>query len=228
MATGGRRGLHTTILTALIISTASLHFQLQGGDERCFLEEVPGGGMQLLGEVVVLNALGNNAPLPRLAIVATATRTDDGRPLPLRCRGRDGRTQTDGNLGARGGTFVGTASEEGAEYQVCVATNASWAGGAAVRLHVRMAEREGDPEREEAAAHLGRLHTRINQLVERVEVIGAAQKYARRQEEQFNVATVATSGMVVWWSLAQTCLLAVAGAWQLSHLRGFFDRRVRI
>lgn len=179
----------------------------------------------------------NFAELVATSVVANAKRSDNGKSLPLRCSPFGGKATASGSLGERGGTFVGRAGHrvgsaaESAEFTVCFASNTTGRWGVApqtLKLRVRMQERADDAERHEAKVHFSHLHARIRELVERVEMIGAAQTSAHEQEDLFHDTTVQTSRKVVYWSLAQTALLIIAGAWQLSHLQGFFDRRVRI
>jgi hypothetical protein len=33
------------------------------------------------------------------------------------------------------------------------------------------------------------------------------------------------SSRVLWWSVIQTLVLVVAGAWQMRHLKGFFEAK---
>ena len=220
------------LFTLALPGAAGLYFELDEGEAQCFIERVPGGAL-LVGEVDVLNF----AELVATGVIATAKRTDTGKALPLRCSPFGGAATASGSLGERGGTFVGRAGSfvgsaaESAEFTVCFAANTTSRWGAAqqkLKLRVRMQERADDAERHEAKVHFSHLHTRIRELVERVEMIGAAQQSAGDQETEFHETTVQTSRTVVYWSLTQTGLLIIAGAWQLSHLRGFFDRRVRI
>lgn len=34
-----------------------------------------------------------------------------------------------------------------------------------------------------------------------------------------------TNQRVLWWSIAQTLILLATGAWQMKHLKGFFEAK---
>ena len=45
------------------------------------------------------------------------------------------------------------------------------------------------------------------------------------REERFRSTSESTNQRVLWWSLAQTCILVVMGAWQMRHLKSFFEAK---
>ena len=45
------------------------------------------------------------------------------------------------------------------------------------------------------------------------------------REERFRSTSESTNKRVLWWSLAQTCILVVMGAWQMRHLKSFFEAK---
>jgi len=47
----------------------------------------------------------------------------------------------------------------------------------------------------------------------------------RIRESRFRVTSENTNSRVLWWSIAQTLLLVVAGFWQIKHLKGFFEAK---
>ena len=45
------------------------------------------------------------------------------------------------------------------------------------------------------------------------------------REERFRQTSESTNQRVLWWSLGQTCILVVMGAWQMRHLKSFFEAK---
>lgn len=45
------------------------------------------------------------------------------------------------------------------------------------------------------------------------------------REERFRTTSESTNSRVLWWSLAQTCVLLAMGYWQLRHLKSFFEAK---
>ena len=45
------------------------------------------------------------------------------------------------------------------------------------------------------------------------------------REERFRQTSESTNSRVLWWSLGQTCILIVMGAWQMRHLKTFFEAK---
>ena len=45
------------------------------------------------------------------------------------------------------------------------------------------------------------------------------------REERFRQTSESTNSRVLWWSLGQTCILLVMGAWQMRHLKSFFEAK---
>lgn len=45
------------------------------------------------------------------------------------------------------------------------------------------------------------------------------------REERFRQTSENTNSRVLWWSIAQTIVLLLTGAWQMRHLKGFFEAK---
>lgn len=45
------------------------------------------------------------------------------------------------------------------------------------------------------------------------------------REERFRQTSESTNSRVLWWSLIQTAVLLVMGAWQMRHLKSFFEAK---
>merc|ERR1711953_99519 len=57
------------------------------------------------------------------------------------------------------------------------------------------------------------------------EQITKEQNYQRYREERFRQTSESTNQRVLWWALAQTGILLVMGAWQIKHLKSFFEAK---
>merc|ERR1712088_26926 len=66
---------------------------------------------------------------------------------------------------------------------------------------------------------------RVRQLLDQVEQITKEQNYQRYREERFRQTSESTNHRVLWWSLGQTCILVLMGAWQMRHLKSFFEAK---
>ncbi|PIC15034.1 hypothetical protein B9Z55_027139 [Caenorhabditis nigoni] len=72
---------------------------------------------------------------------------------------------------------------------------------------------------------LNELQLRIRQLLDQVDQITKEQNYQRYREERFRQTSESTNSRVFYWSIAQVVVLALTGAWQMRHLRGFFEAK---
>lgn len=45
------------------------------------------------------------------------------------------------------------------------------------------------------------------------------------REERFRQTSESTHRRVFWWSLAQTIVVLIMGAWQMKHLKSFFEAK---
>jgi hypothetical protein len=45
------------------------------------------------------------------------------------------------------------------------------------------------------------------------------------REERFRQTSESTNQRVLWWAIAQTCILLTTGFWQMRHLKGFFEAK---
>jgi hypothetical protein len=72
---------------------------------------------------------------------------------------------------------------------------------------------------------LSELQLRVRQLLDQVEQITKEQNYQRYGEERFRTTSEGTNQRVLWWALGQTIILLCMGAWQMKHLKGFFQAK---
>ena len=45
------------------------------------------------------------------------------------------------------------------------------------------------------------------------------------REERFRQTSESTNQRVLWWAIAQTCILLITGFWQMKHLKSFFEAK---
>lgn len=96
---------------------------------------------------------------------------------------------------------------------------------------------------------MSELQLRVRQLLDQVEQITKEQNYQRvslypilgnvteefkilkflsilqYREERFRQTSESTNSRVLWWSLTQTIILLAMGAWQMKHLKSFFEAK---
>lgn len=74
-----------------------------------------------------------------------------------------------------------------------------------------------------AKEKLNELQLRVRQLLDQAEQITKEQNYQRYREERFRQTSESTNSRVLWWSIGQAVVLLLTGAWQMRHLKGFFE-----
>lgn len=65
----------------------------------------------------------------------------------------------------------------------------------------------------------------MRQLLGQAEQIAKEQNYQRYREERFRQTSENTNARVLWWSIIQVIVLVATGAWQMRHLKGFFEAK---
>ncbi|XP_039262460.1 transmembrane emp24 domain-containing protein 4-like [Styela clava] len=127
------------------------------------------------------------------------------------------------------GAFTFTSHTPG-EHQICIHSNSTkWAlfAGGKLRVHLDILVGEHTNDYSEIAAKdkLTELQLRVRQLLDQVQQIQKEQDYQRYREERFRITSETTNSRVLWWSIAQTAVLVIAGMWQMRHLKGFFEAK---
>ncbi|KAI9189253.1 emp24p/erv25p- protein [Blastocladiella emersonii ATCC 22665] len=203
--------LALVVLACVLARVQALHFFLENGKPRCFLEELPQDTV-VMG---VYRAEEWSNPTQEyienlaLGLHITVEHTATGK-IPI-----DKKAPSFGK-------FMFTAGE-GGEHQICMSTNTSaWFAASKVRLHLDMiigdaAEHEVDPDEKVSDVII-----RVRDLVHRAVDIRREQQYQREQEIKFRDFSEMVNSRVVSWSIVQLCVLGLTCAWQLRHLRSFF------
>ena len=94
-----------------------------------------------------------------------------------------------------------------------------------VHLDIQVGEHAQDYEQVAQKDKLNELQLRIRQLLDQVEQITKEQNYQRYREERFRQTSESTNSRVLYWSITQVAVLVLTGAWQMKHLKGFFEAK---
>ncbi|KAF8347665.1 emp24/gp25L/p24 family/GOLD-domain-containing protein [Amanita rubescens] len=185
------------LLFSIFAVTNALHFYLDAGQRRCFIEELPANTV----------AEGNYRGLewsqgeriykvnPELGIVVEVEEAATNHPVVK-------------TTGPYEGKFTFTHTH--------------------IRLHLDIVVGSTKPDVEQDRSHVSELAAKVRDLNQKLEEIRREQQYQREREANYRDLSEATNGRAVWYSIAQIVVLVTTCAWQLRHLRRFFeDRKVR-
>lgn len=133
------------------------------------------------------------------------------------------------------------------EHVICLYSNSTaWFSGSQLRVHmdIQVGEHAVNYGEVVQKEKLSSLQLRVRQLLDQVEQITKEQNYQRvrnplklislsflfydllqYREERFRQTSESTNSRVFWWSVTQTAVLLVMGAWQLKHLKSFFEAK---
>ncbi|KYN40807.1 Transmembrane emp24 domain-containing protein eca [Trachymyrmex septentrionalis] len=98
-------------------------------------------------------------------------------------------------------------------------------GAPRVHLDIQVGEHAIDYANVAQKEKLSELQLRIRQLLDQVGQITKEQNYQRYREERFRQTSESTHRRVFWWSLTQTVVVLIMGAWQMKHLKSFFEAK---
>ncbi|KAI6237948.1 GOLD domain-containing protein [Aphelenchoides besseyi] len=185
----------------LVAPTSSLYFHIAETERKCFIEEIPDETMVIGNYKVQLydpNTKGYG-DYPNIGMHVEVKDPDEKVILS--------------KLYTSEGRFTFTSHTPG-EHLICLYSNSSaWFSGAQLRVHLdlQVGEHAQDYAQVAAKDKLNELQLRIRQLLDQVEQITKEQNYQRYREERFRVTSESTNSRVLWWSIAQTLVLVVAG-----------------
>lgn len=133
------------------------------------------------------------------------------------------------------------------EHVICMYSNSTaWFSGSQLRVHmdIQVGEHAVNYGEVVQKEKLSSLQLRVRQLLDQVEQITKEQNYQRvsilisffnfmlyflflfqYREERFRQTSESTNSRVFWWSITQTAVLLVMGAWQMKHLKSFFEAK---
>ncbi|GLV41749.1 eclair [Carabus blaptoides fortunei] len=185
-------------------------------ERKCFIEEIPDETKVIVNYKVELYDPRSGGFMPSSAGIGmhVEVRDPDDKLLLSRMYSSEGR--------------MSFTSATPGEHVICMYSNSTaWFSGSQLRVHLDIQVGEhainyGDVVQKEK---LSELQLRIRQLLDQVEQITKEQNYQRYREERFRQTSESTNQRVLWWSIAQTIILLAMGAWQMKHLKSFFEAK---
>ncbi|KAG0368523.1 membrane protein [Gamsiella multidivaricata] len=206
------------VLLSILPSVFGLYFYLEGSEQKCFTEELPKETMVsahytaeewneeaqkfIMNSEIVLEVLVDELP-------------SGNRVYSQKLRPK--------------GAFKFTSAES-SEHAICLfASTSGWFSSTKLRITFDMAitdivEEFGDgPE-----GAVSELVQRVRELSHKVGDIRREQMYLRENEQEFRNKSETTNSHTVTWTIFQLVILAITCAWQMRHLRSFFEARKMI
>ncbi|KAF8159722.1 emp24/gp25L/p24 family/GOLD-domain-containing protein [Crassisporium funariophilum] len=203
-----------SFLFCFLSSVHALHFYLDANQKRCFIEELPtdtvvDGHYRAREWSEQQQAYAEN---PDLGIIVEVQEEPSGHVVVS-------------TVGPLDGKFTFTSHEAG-DHSICISTNyTSWFSHTHIRLHLDIVVGSTKPDLEHDRSHVNELATKIRDLNQKLEDIRREQQYQREREADYRDLSESTNSRAVWYSLAQITVLLATCAWQLRHLKRFFEDR---
>ncbi|EEB88936.1 hypothetical protein MPER_13029 [Moniliophthora perniciosa FA553] len=115
------------------------------------------------------------------------------------------------------------------DHSICLSTNyTSWFSSTHIRLYIDIVVGTTKADLEHDRSHVSELAGKVRDLNQKLEDIRREQQYQREREADYRDLSEVTNARAVWYSLAQIVVLVLTCAWQLRHLKNFFeDRKAR-
>jgi len=206
------------VLLVLMISTNALHFYLDAGERRCFLEELPSDTIaeghyraQEWNEQTQSYAHNEN-----LGVQVNVEEMDTGHVV-VKARG------------PAEGKFTFTSHEAG-DHSVCLGTNytSGWFSSRHIRMYLDISVGAAKPDVDHDRSHVNDVSQRLRDLNHKLSEIRREQQYQRERESSFRDLSEKTNSKAAWYTIIQIIVLIATCAWQMRHLTRFFeDRKVR-
>jgi len=197
----------------------ALHFYLDADEKRCFIEELPTDTV-VQGHYTALEWNEKEQIYKandELGILVQVTEVESDHSVVS-------------TRGPSEGHFTFTSHDAG-DHSICLSTNYSstWFGPTAhIRLHLDIVVGSTRPDLEHDRSHVSVLTSRLRDLNNKIEDIRREQQYQREREADFRNLSETTNSRAVWYSVVQIIILVSTCAWQVRHLRRFFeDRKMR-
>ncbi|KAK0202891.1 membrane protein [Desarmillaria ectypa] len=211
----------------------ALHFYLDANEKRCFIEELP------TDTVVEGNVFSSDPSLvshcrpghyralewsepqqiyisnDKLGIHVDVEEVESGESVV--------RTK-----GPSEGRFTFTSHDAG-DHSICLSTNyTSWFSSTHIRLYLDIVVGKTKGNIEQDRSHVSELAAKVRDLNQKLEDIRREQQYQREREADYRNLSEGTNSRAVWYSVVQIMVLILTCAWQLRHLKRFFeDRQMR-
>jgi len=206
----------TGYIVLLLPLCSGLYFHIAETERKCFIEEIPDETTVIVNYKVELYDPKTGGFMPSSPGIGmhVEARDPDDKTILSRVYSSEGR--------------ISFTSHTPGEHIICLYSNStSWFSGSQLRVHldIQVGEHAIDYANVAQKEKLSELQLRVRQLLDQVEQITKEQNYQRYREERFRHTSESTNQRVLWWSITQTCILLVMGAWQMRHLKSFFEAR---
>ncbi|KAF9356746.1 emp24p/erv25p- protein [Mortierella sp. NVP85] len=213
-----RWGICLLMLLSVLPSVFGLYFYLEGSESKCFIEELPKETMVSVHYTAEEWSEDSKRFVHNKDIVMEVL-VDE---MP------DGNRIFSQKLAPKG-RFKFTSAESG-EHSICFFASASgWFSSTKIRFTLDLAVTDiMDDMGENDDSTLSELEQRVRELNHKVGDIRREQSYLRDHEREFRDKSEAANSHTVTWTIVQLVVLAITCAWQMRHLRGFFESRKMI
>jgi len=202
------------MLLAAATAVNALHFYLDANQKRCFVEELPTDTV-VEGHYRALEwSEDKQSYAPNLevgiGVEVVESATDD---ILVK------------TLGPTEGKFTFTSHDAG-DHSICLTTNyTSWFSHTHIRLYLDIVVGSTKTDLEHDRSHVSGLAAKVRDLNEKLEEIRREQQYQREREADYRNLSESTNTRAVWYSIAQIVVIIATCAWQLRHLKRFFEDR---
>ncbi|KAF9349947.1 emp24p/erv25p- protein [Mortierella sp. AD094] len=206
------------VILSILPSVFGLYFYLEGSEQKCFTEELPKETMVTAHYSAEEWSEETKQFIDNKEIMIEVI-VDE---LPSGNRVYSQKLN-------RKGKFTFTSAESG-EHGICLYTSTSgWFSSTKIRVTFDMEITDiMDNESDTPDSALSDLALLVRELNHKVGDIRREQSYLRDHEMDFRDKSEATNGHTVTWTIVQLVILAVTCAWQMRHLRSFFESRKMI
>jgi len=205
------------LLLLLMCTCSALHFYMDLKERRCFIEELPTdtvveGHYRALEWHETEQQYKQNPSLGVQILVdemATSTTLVNTR-------------------GSSEGRFTFTSHDSG-DHSICLSAHfvqPTWFSPSShIRFYLDIVVGNARPDADHDRTHVSEVASRVRDLNSKLEEIRREQQYQREREADFRNLSEATNARAVWYSIAQIVVLILTCAWQMRHLKHFFDDR---
>ncbi|KAF8677426.1 Brix protein [Rhizoctonia solani] len=210
--------ISSLILLGFVLATSvnALHFYLDSNEKRCFIEELPTetiveGHYRALEWDEKENKYMSHDSLGIQVDVEASEEVHSGHSVT--------RTR-----GPSEGRFTFTSHESG-DHSICLSTNytSGWFSSTHIRMYLDINVGAAKANVEHDRDHVTEMADKIRELNHKLAEIRREQQYQREREADFRNLSEATNARAVWYIIAQITVLVLTCAWQLRHLKHFFE-----